>query len=80
MMMRNKMNNMTSSQEVVKQEKVSARKTGLRKLNPFVLLFIVGLIILPQLSMVPEFWINQMNSIGISALVVFGLVIPTKAA
>ena len=74
------MNNMTSSQEVVKQEKVSARKTGLRKLNPFVLLFIVGLIILPQLSMVTEFWIKQMHSIGIFALVVFGLVMLTGAA
>lgn len=52
----------------------------LRKVNPFLILFVIALIILPQLSIVPEFWINQMNSIGISAIVVFGLVILTGSA
>ena len=71
------MNHTTPSQEVMKEEKVQMHKHKLRKFNPFVAAFIIALIILPQLSMVPEFWINQMNSIGISAIVVFGLVILT---
>jgi branched-chain amino acid transport system permease protein len=57
-----------------------SQKTKLRKFNPFVALFILVLLVLPQLSMVPEFWINQLNSIGIAALVVFGLVILTGSA
>ena len=74
------MNHTTPSQEVMKEEKVQMHKHKLRKFNPFVAAFIIALIILPQLSMVPEFWINQMNSIGISAIVVFGLVILTGSA
>lgn len=74
------MNNITPSQEVMTEEKVPLHKKKLRKFNPFVLAFIIALLILPQLSMVPEFWINQMNSIGISAIVVFGLVILTGSA
>lgn len=74
------MNNTMPSQEVMKEEKVHINKKKLRKFNPFVVAFIIALIILPQLSIVPEFWINQMNSIGISAIVVFGLVILTGSA
>ena len=64
----------------MEQLKPSHKNTKLRRFNPLVLLFILFLLILPQLSFVPEFWINQMNSIGISALVVFGLVILTGSA
>lgn len=64
----------------MEQLKPSHKNTKLRRFNPLVLLFILFLMILPQLSFVPEFWINQMNSIGISALVVFGLVILTGSA
>lgn len=74
------MDKTTPSQEVMKENKVQVNKKKLRKFNPFVLAFIVVLIILPQLSIVPEFWINQLNSIGISAIVVFGLVILTGSA
>ena len=74
------MNNTTPSHDVMTQDKAVTSKTKLRRFNPFVLAFIIALIILPQLSIVPEFWINQMNSIGISALVVFGLVILTGSA
>ena len=44
------------------------------------ILFLVVLIALPLLPQTPEFWINQMNNIGIASLVVLGLVILTGVA
>lgn len=43
----------------------------------FLALFIVFLVGLPVFPGTPEFWINQMNSIGIASLVVLGLVVLT---
>ena len=43
-------------------------------------LFLLILIALPLLPQTPEFWINQMNNIGIASLVVLGLVILTGVA
>lgn len=42
-----------------------------------VLVFIVLLALLPVVPGVPEFWINQLNAIGIASLVVIGLVVLT---
>lgn len=44
------------------------------------ILFLVLLVALPLLPQTPEFWINQMNNIGIASLVVLGLVILTGVA
>lgn len=47
-------------------------------LNRIILVvFILLLAILPQLSATPEFWITQLNYIGLAALVVLGLVLLT---
>ena len=47
-------------------------------LNRIILIvFVLGLGILPQLSSTPEFWITQLNYIGLAALVVLGLVLLT---
>lgn len=70
------MKNTSLPQNAIKQDEA----VKLRRFNPYVVAFIALLIVLPQLSFVPEFWINQLNSIGISALVVFGLVILTGSA
>ncbi len=43
----------------------------------FVPMFIVLLALLPMVPGVPEFWINQLNAIGIASLVVIGLVVLT---
>lgn len=43
-------------------------------------IFFVGLVCLPLFPMTPEFWVNQMNTIGIASLVVLGLVILTGVA
>lgn len=43
-------------------------------------IFVLVLVALPLLPMTPEFWINQMNTIGIASLVVLGLVILTGVA
>lgn len=45
----------------------------------FLLAFIIGLALLPQLP-VPEFWITQANYIGLYALVVIGLILLTGVA
>ncbi|MGO1766288.1 MAG: branched-chain amino acid ABC transporter permease, partial [Advenella sp.] len=42
-----------------------------------VLVFILLLALLPIVPGVPEFWINQLNAIGIASLVVIGLVVLT---
>lgn len=39
--------------------------------------FIVILLVLPQLTITPEFWITQLNYIGLATLVVLGLVLLT---
>lgn len=41
------------------------------------LLFIAVLLVLPQLGATPEFWITQLNYIGLTSLVVLGLVLLT---
>ena len=47
-------------------------------LNRIILVvFVLVLGILPQLSSTPEFWITQLNYIGLAALVVLGLVLLT---
>lgn len=47
-------------------------------MNRLLLVVVVGaLALLPQLNMVPEFWITQLNYIGLSSLVVLGLVLLT---
>lgn len=47
-------------------------------MNRLLLVVVVGVLaILPQLSLVPEFWITQLNYIGLSSLVVLGLVLLT---
>lgn len=47
-------------------------------MNRLLLVVVVGVLaLLPQLSMVPEFWITQLNYIGLSSLVVLGLVLLT---
>lgn len=47
-------------------------------MNRLLLIFVVGVLaLLPQLNMVPEFWITQLNYIGLSSLVVLGLVLLT---
>lgn len=43
----------------------------------FTLLFIAILAVLPMLSATPEFWITQLNYVGLSSLVVLGLVVLT---
>ncbi|NLY63600.1 MAG: branched-chain amino acid ABC transporter ATP-binding protein/permease [Alcaligenaceae bacterium] len=43
----------------------------------FLAIFLVFLAVLPVFPATPEFWINQMNSIGIASLVVLGLVVLT---
>ncbi|MDB5820069.1 MAG: transporter-related protein, partial [Rhizobacter sp.] len=45
----------------------------------FLIVFAIVLAILPQLP-VPEFWITQLNYIGLYALVVLGLVLLTGVA
>lgn len=50
----------------------------MRKL--WLIIFIVILVALPLIPATPEFWINQMNTIGIASLVVLGLVILTGVA
>lgn len=42
-----------------------------------VLVFILLLAVVPLIPGVPEFWINQLNAIGIASLVVIGLVVLT---
>lgn len=42
-----------------------------------VLVFILMLAVVPLIPGVPEFWINQLNAIGIASLVVIGLVVLT---
>ncbi len=44
------------------------------------ILFLALLVALPLIPQTPEFWINQMNNIGIASLVVLGLVILTGVA
>lgn len=47
-------------------------------MNRLLLVVVVGaLALLPQLNVVPEFWITQLNYIGLSSLVVLGLVLLT---
>lgn len=47
-------------------------------MNRLLLVVVVGgLALLPQLHVVPEFWITQLNYIGLSSLVVLGLVLLT---
>lgn len=47
-------------------------------MNRLLLVVVVGVLaLLPQLNMVPEFWITQLNYIGLSSLVVLGLVLLT---
>jgi len=47
-------------------------------LNRLILiLFVLVLGILPQLAVTPEFWITQLNYVGLAALVVLGLVLLT---
>ncbi len=47
-------------------------------MNRLLLVVVVGVLaLLPQLDMVPEFWITQLNYIGLSSLVVLGLVLLT---
>src|SRR5690554_380686 len=47
-------------------------------MNRLLLVVVVGaLALLPQLNAVPEFWITQLNYIGLSSLVVLGLVLLT---
>ena len=41
------------------------------------ILFIAALFVLPQLGATPEFWITQLNYIGLTSLVVLGLVLLT---
>ncbi|AIL32957.1 branched-chain amino acid ABC transporter ATP-binding protein/permease [Basilea psittacipulmonis] len=42
--------------------------------------FVLLILVLPLFPQIPEFWINLLNSIGISSLVVIGLVILTGVA
>lgn len=44
------------------------------------IVFIAILAILPQLAATPEFWITQINYIGLATLVVIGLVVLTGVA
>lgn len=47
-------------------------------MNRLLLIVVVGVLaLLPQLAIVPEFWITQLNYIGLSSLVVLGLVLLT---
>jgi len=47
-------------------------------LNRIMLVLFVGVLgILPQLAVTPEFWITQLNYVGLAALVVLGLVLLT---
>jgi len=47
-------------------------------LNRIILiLFVLTLGVLPQLAVTPEFWITQLNYVGLAALVVLGLVLLT---
>ncbi len=39
--------------------------------------FILGLAVLPQIGSTPEFWVTQLNYIGLASLVVLGLVLLT---
>lgn len=43
-------------------------------------IFVAVLVVLPLIPQTPEFWVNQMNTIGIASLVVLGLVILTGVA
>ncbi|NOL49216.1 ABC transporter permease subunit [Pelistega europaea] len=45
-----------------------------------IVILLVLLIALPLIPATPEFWVNQMNTIGIASLVVLGLVILTGVA
>lgn len=50
-------------------------------MNRLLLIVVVGVLaLLPQLALVPEFWITQLNYIGLSSLVVLGLVLLTGVA
>ncbi|MDY3331261.1 MAG: branched-chain amino acid ABC transporter ATP-binding protein/permease [Pelistega sp.] len=46
----------------------------------FLAVFIAILVAIPVIPSTPEFWVNQMNTIGIASLVVLGLVILTGVA
>ncbi|NOL52066.1 ABC transporter permease subunit [Pelistega suis] len=46
----------------------------------FLAVFIAILVAIPLIPGTPEFWVNQMNTIGIASLVVLGLVILTGVA
>ncbi len=46
----------------------------------FLAVFIAILVAIPIIPSTPEFWVNQMNTIGIASLVVLGLVILTGVA
>lgn len=47
-------------------------------MNRLLLVVVVGVLaLLPQLNIVPEFWVTQLNYIGLSSLVVLGLVLLT---
>lgn len=46
----------------------------------FLAIFIAILVAIPLIPSTPEFWVNQMNTIGIASLVVLGLVILTGVA
>lgn len=47
-------------------------------MNRLLLVVVVGVLaLLPQLNVVPEFWITQLNYIGLSSLVVLGLILLT---
>ncbi|WDU55282.1 ABC transporter permease subunit [Taylorella equigenitalis] len=43
----------------------------------FVAIFAIVLVVMPLVPATPEFWINQLNTIGISSLVALGLIILT---